>query len=48
MHDGVEELWIGAESLRVPTPPPHNWDDVRPLLRSIFRPAGRTSPAFIR
>ncbi len=39
MHDGVEELWIGAESLRVPTPPPDNWDDVRPLLRSIFRPA---------
>jgi hypothetical protein len=39
MHDGVEELWIGAESLRAPTPPPDNWDDVRPLLRSIFRPA---------
>jgi hypothetical protein len=45
MHDSVEEVWVTAESLNLaptrptPTPPPDNWDDVRPLLRSIFRPA---------
>jgi hypothetical protein len=42
MADGGEVLWIGAESLSVPSAPPDppdNWDDVRPLLRSIFRPA---------
>jgi hypothetical protein len=43
MHDSVEEVWVSAESLNLaptpPPPPPDNWDDVRPLLRSIFRPA---------
>ena len=43
MHDSVEEVWVSAESLNPartpPPPPPDNWDDVRPLLRSIFRPA---------
>jgi hypothetical protein len=40
MSDGADELWINAGSLRAPPPPPpENWEDVRPLLRSILRPA---------
>lgn len=40
MSDGDDELVIGAGTLKAPPPPPpQNWEDVRPLLRSILRPA---------
>jgi hypothetical protein len=39
MQNGAEELSIGSESQQPPPDPPQNWAEVRPLLRSIVRPA---------